>query len=72
MKFLKVTGRRVGKIKEIVGFASAAAHLGDGNCHIEGDSHFAVDLAGCNLAVAREERLSAHNLTFLFNISVIQ
>ena len=52
MKCPKVTRRWVGEIKEIVGFAPAAAHSGDSNCHIRGTSHFAVDLAGGNLVAA--------------------
>lgn len=68
-KFPQVACARVGEVKEIGGFESAAAcSQGDSHRHLRSDSRSAAVLAGCTLAVPGGR---SHPVTFLFSISVL-
>lgn len=68
VKFREGTLDELGKLKKLLAVSQLQPICGDSNCPIRGDSHFAVDLAGCNLAVAGQERLSFPPTYFHFPI----
>lgn len=51
-RFPKWLVDELGKFKKLLASSQPQPIWEDSNCHIRSDSHFAVDLAGCNLAVA--------------------
>jgi hypothetical protein len=56
-KFPEGTSDELGKLKKLLAVSQLRPICEDSNCPIRSDGHFAVDLAGCNLAVAGQERL---------------
>lgn len=68
VKFPEGTLDELGKLKKRLAVSQLQPICEDSNCPIRGDSHFAVDLAACTLAVAGQERLPSPPTYFHFPI----